>query len=152
MAQITELGNETDLKWIFNVSYSAGPRCPNHRDDVLLVQHLLNKLLPYVEMMDENGKRITTYLSRDGVCGPMTSGAIKAYQENLKSRKRMVWADGVISPSDNTGWTPIQGDQYTIVFMNRDHVKFYGKMPSDTEFPPEVVAALKRNSPTLFRG
>ena len=152
MAQITELGDETDLKWIFNVSYAVGPRSPNRRDDVLMVQHIFNKLLPYVEFKGPDGSRITSYLSRDGICGPKTNAAILAYQQNLKSRGSVVWVDGIIGSSNKSGWTPVHGDQYTIVFMNRDHVKFYGKMLSDTEFPAEVVAALKRNSPNLFQG
>ena len=57
----------------------------------------------------------------------------------------MVTADGRINSANKTGWGPLSGTQYTIVHINRDHRTIYGTMMQDTEFPPEVVLALKTN-------
>jgi hypothetical protein len=145
MAKITNLGNETDLKWIHNVSEAVGPGCWNKRDDVLLVQHALNKLLPHLEILGADGKPITAYLKRDGWFGPKTQAAILGYQNNVRKRGGVITADGRISPANKSGWGPLTGNQFTIVHMNRDHRNIHGSMMQDSEFPPEVILALKMN-------
>jgi hypothetical protein len=144
MAQITELGSEVSLKWIHNVSYNVGPQAWNKRDDVLLVQHLLNKLLAPLGLTDKNGKLITAYLVRDGICGTNTQTAIWAYQNNVKNVRKLVGSvDGYVDPSNRSGWNN-QGNQFTIVHMNRDHRQIYGRLMDDSELPAEVQAALRR--------
>jgi hypothetical protein len=145
MAKITNLGGEVDLKWIHNVSHSVGPGCWNRKDDVQLVQHALNKLMPHFVILGKDGNRITTYLKRDGICGPKTEAAIRGYQDNLRTRGKVVTADGRIDSANKSGWATMTGNQYTIVHINRDHRSIYGAMMQDLEFPPEVETALKTN-------
>jgi len=135
MAYIMNLGNETDIKWIFNVSFPVGPGCSNRPDDVQLVQHGINAIMAHLELFDDGGRPITSYLKRDGHFGPRTSAAIKAYQRNLKARRRVVAADGRIDPSSRTGWTSHTQDQYTIVHLNRDHRNCHGRMMREADFP-----------------
>lgn len=144
MAKITNLGNEVDLRWIHNVSYAVGPGCSNSSDDVMMIQHLLNKVMPSLDIVAPNGKPITAYLKRDGIFGPKTHAAIAGYQNNLRSRGKVASADGRIHPSNKSGWNA-HGNQYTIVHLNRDHRNIYGRLADDAEFPPPVIAALKRN-------
>lgn len=53
MARVMNLGDETDIKWIFNVTYAVGSGCTNRWDDVMLVQHALNTLLAAFELKDD---------------------------------------------------------------------------------------------------
>lgn len=80
MAHILDLGDQTDIKWIFNVSTSVGLNAYNRVDDVMLIQHVLNTLLAAMDIRDSNGNRFTSYLKRDGICGPRTRAAILGYQ------------------------------------------------------------------------
>ena len=143
MARIMNLGSETDIKWIYNVTFPVGPAGSNRKDDVLLVQHAINTLLPHFEIRDPKGVRITIYLKRDGIVGPRTAEAILGYQKNLRTRNRMVTADGQVDPANPTGWTIHTKDQYTIVHLNRDHRNVYGQMMREEDFPKELQAVLK---------
>lgn len=134
MAKITNLGNETDIQWIFNVSTSVGPNGYNRADDVMLVQHVLNTLLPSLDIRNAKGVRITSYLTRDGLFGRLTKEAIIGYQRNAQGRGLQLTADGMVSSASATGWTK-NNVQYTIVHMNRDHLRIYGKMMSEGDFP-----------------
>ncbi len=151
MAAIMNLGNETDIKWLINVSYPVGRAGPNRRDDVLLVQSFLNMLMPCFQLQDPvSGKRLQTYLRLDGFFGPRTGTAIVAYQRNVRSRGGLVSTDGQVDPSLRSGWTNSKDSylstQFTIVWMNRDYrATNRGKMASEDDFVPELRAALLAN-------
>jgi peptidoglycan hydrolase-like protein with peptidoglycan-binding domain len=134
MAQYFELEG-LDLAWIWNVSAAVSPRAYSHRPDVMLVQHAINTLLAPLHLKDERGTVITAYLVRDGYLGPKTNTAIAAYQRNLKGRGLLVKADGSVEPSSRDGWVRDGSAQYTIVYLNRDHVKVHGKMMDEADFP-----------------
>lgn len=139
------LGNETDIKWIYNVSFPVGPGRANNQDDVMLVQHAINTLLTHFEIKNAKGGRITTYLKRDGIFGPRTAEAILGYQQHARDvRHLVITADGVVEPASHTGWTKHSNLQYTIVHLNRDHRKLYGKMMSEDDFPDKLRDALKK--------
>ena len=59
MAKIMNLGDQTDIKWLYNVNYPVGQGCFNRRDDVLLVQIAINYLLANFVLNDAKGNRIT---------------------------------------------------------------------------------------------
>lgn len=141
MAKITNLGNETDIKWIFNVSTSVGPNGYNRGDDVMLVQHLLNTLLANLDIRNPKGVRITSYLTRDGLFGRLTKEAILGYQRNAQGRGLQLTADGMVSSANATGWTK-NNVQYTIVHMNRDHLRIFGKMADEGDFPKLLRQAI----------
>ena len=146
MARYFELsGNEVGINWLFNVSHPVGPKCANRRDDVMLVQHAINTLLPHLELKKPDGKTITAYLVRDGYFGRATREAIAAYQENLKARRKVVVGDGIVEPSSKTGWTTTGNAQYTIVHLNRDHRDFHGAMMQEEQFPALLKSAIERN-------
>lgn len=136
MAHEMALGNETDLKWIFNVTYPVGPNGVNRWDDVMLVQHALNVVMAPFELKDARGRPITSYLKRDGLFGPRTAEAILAYQTQARQvRKRMITVDGSVDPANHTGWTTHAQVQYTIVYLNRDHRDLRGRMMDEADFP-----------------
>jgi len=141
MAKITNLGDETDIKWIFNVSTSVGPNGYNRIDDVMLVQHVLNTLLATFDIRNAKGNRITSYLSRDGIFGSLTRDAIIGYQKNARGRGLQLTADGMVSSASATGWTK-NNVQYTIVHLNRDHLRVHGKMMSEADFPKILRQAI----------
>ena len=141
MAKITNLGDQTDIKWIFNVSTSVGPNGYNRIDDVMLVQHVLNTLLASFDIRNSKGARITSYLSRDGIFGSLTREAIIGYQKNAQKRGLQLTADGMISSATATGWTR-NNVQYTIVHLNRDHLRVHGKMMSEADFPTILRQAI----------
>jgi len=146
MAKYFELsGDEVGIKWLFNVSYAVGPKCENRRDDVMLVQHAINTLLPHLDLKKPDGKTITSYLVRDGYFGRNTREAIDAYQSNLKTRHRLVIADGIVEPSSKNGWTTSGNAQYTIVYLNKDHRDFHGQMMQEEQFPALLKSAIERN-------
>jgi hypothetical protein len=146
MARYFELsGDEVGIKWLFNVSYPVGPKCENRRDDVMLVQHAINTLLPHLDLKKPDGKTITSYLVRDGYFGRNTREAIVAYQENLKARHKHVVRDGIVDPSSRSGWTTTGAAQYTIVYLNRDHRDFHGTMMQEEQFPDLLKSAIMNN-------
>ena len=73
-----------------DVSAPVGIGCPNRRDDVLLVQRLLNKVPP--SQGGPNPK-----LVEDGIVGPKTSAAISGFQ-----RREFGWADGRVDRGGKT--------------------------------------------------
>ena len=137
MAHIRNLGGQTDIQWILNVDASVGPNCYNRWADVMLVQVFLNSLLAPLRLRNSQGNEIKTYLGLDGLFGTLTREAILGYQRNAQSRGLVVAADGRISSSSSTGWTS-QNNQYTIVHINRDYKKLYGKMLTEDELPAEL--------------
>jgi hypothetical protein len=150
MACIMNLGNQTDIKWIYNVSYPVGRGCPNYRDDVLLVQSFLNMLLPCLTILDPSTrKQIHSYLKLDGLFGPRTQGVIMGYQQNVKTRGGVIAADGRVDPAPESGWSQRLNVQYTTVWLNRDYRKNNGgKMATVSQFVPMLRAALLANDMT----
>ena len=143
MAQYFELERGSiDLAWIWNVSQNVTPRAYSLRPDVMLVQHAINSVMARLQLRDEHGNLITSYLTRDGYLGPKTNAAILAYQRNLKSRGYLVKCDGAVDPASRTAWTPDGHAQYTIVYLNRDHVEIQGKMMEEKDFPQLLQADL----------
>jgi len=147
MAQYFEMERDSiDMAWIWNVNGTVSPRAYSRRPDVMLVQHALNTVMAPLELTDSKGKRITSYLVRDGYMGHHTNEAIMAYQKSLKARGFYVKADGVVDPASRSGWTRDGNAQFTIVYLNRDHRRFNGgKMMEEKDFPSLLQAELLVN-------
>ncbi len=137
---------------ICNVSFGVGPKCSNFRDDVLLVQTLLNKILVSTNpLVGPDGKYVSQSLKLDGICGPKTSAAIWAYQNHLKTTRGVaVKVDGRVDSSNELGISPGTLNRFTIYLLNRDHRSIYRKELKDTDLPPALAEALRRNSPEFF--
>jgi hypothetical protein len=134
-----------DLAWIFNVNRNVGLDMGSRKADVMLVQHALNTVMAHLGLKDKSGKSIY-YLTRNGVCDRATAEAIAAYQRNLLERGRHVKADGFVSPSSRSGWNKAGDAQFTIVYLNRDHLKIHGKMMEEKDLPLELQADIKANA------
>jgi hypothetical protein len=134
-----------DLAWIFNVNRNVGLNLASRKADVMLVQHALNTVMAQLDLKDKSGKAIH-YLTRNGICDQATADAIAAYQRNLVERGRFVKADGFVSPSSHSGWTKLGDAQFTIVYLNRDHLQIQGKMMDEKDFPAELQADIKANA------
>ena len=137
MAHIKNLGGQTDLAWILNVDTSVGPNSYNRWDDVMLIQVFMNALLALLGLQDPQGRPITSYLRLDGLFGRKTKEAILGYQQNALDRGLVIAVDGIVSPSNATGWTR-QNNQFTIVHINRDYLQNYGKMLDPNDLPSEL--------------
>ena len=137
MAHIKNLGGQTDLAWILNVDASVGPNSYNRWADVMLVQVFMNALLAPLGLKDPQGRPIKTYLRLDGLFGTKSRDAIVGYQKNARGRGLVVAVDGLISPSNATGWTRAN-NQFTIVHINRDYRNTYGKMLDPNDLPAEL--------------
>jgi hypothetical protein len=136
MARYMELDQTSqDLAWIWNVSGPVSPRVFSQRPDVMLVQHALNTLMSPLQLKDDRGVEITSYLKRDGYIGPKTTALIAAYQRSLRSRGFLVKADSSIDPASRSGWTSDANAQFTIVYLNREHRNIHGKMMEEKDFP-----------------
>ena len=133
------------IAWIWNVSNSVSAHGFPPRPDVMLVQHALNTVMAQLSLADEHGREITNYLERDGYIGPKTLELIKAFQRNLRSRRLLVKADGVVDPSSRDGWTSDNNAQYTIVYLNREHRNIHGRMMNENDFPELLRANVRMN-------
>lgn len=107
-------GNSERLTpYIYNVSRSVGEGGANLRNDVLLVQNLLNIVFHNFEKMRP--------IKSDGVCGQHTIGRIKDFQIALKSKggNSQIKTDGRFDPIHNHAvFTPSQLYIYTIFYLN----------------------------------
>jgi hypothetical protein len=85
----------------FNVDWTVGSGCFNHKDDVMLVQMLFNMAF-FGDGKDAmpNGYDLklpegeTGGLKVDGICGPQTIKFIKTYQRSVKG----LYCDGKVDP------------------------------------------------------
>jgi hypothetical protein len=134
-----------DLAWIFNVNRNVGLNLMSRKPDVMLVQHALNTVMAKLDLKDKSGKTFH-YLTRNGICDQPTADAIASYQRNLVERGRFVKTDGFVSPSSRSGWTTHGDAQFTIVYLNRDHLQIQGKMMEEKDFPLELQADIKANA------
>jgi hypothetical protein len=134
-----------DLAWIFNVNRNVGLNLMSRKPDVMLVQHALNTVMAKLDLKEKSGKTIH-YLTRNGICDQAAADAIAAYQRNLVERGRFVKTDGFVSPSSRSGWTKNGDAQFTIVYLNRDHLQIQGKMMEEKDFPLELQADIKANA------
>jgi hypothetical protein len=94
----------------YNVSAAVGNHCHNMVEDVMLVQFFLKKF--YERFPSPKGE-----LKVDGVCDPVTSTWIKAFQTLMKNT---VHPDGIISRA-RTGTPRSSKTQtvYTIIWLNK---------------------------------
>jgi hypothetical protein len=141
MAYTMKLGFE-DLPIIYNIHLPVGPRMPNQRDDVLLVQTLM-KLANFTRISPalgpvESSRNITV----DGYFGQQTERMIKAFEADQKSAGKLLVADGVFETSSKEGYTG-KGVLYKIVHLNRKAKISAGWEFDALPFNPDTHAILR---------
>jgi hypothetical protein len=164
MARVTNMPAGMFPVWIYDVSHPVGYKWFQYRDDVLLVQYALNKVIAKGKIRDLSGKPTPgplgpeysplAPLKIDGIFGAKTHAAVVRYQ-----RGGSVLSDGEvdpvyeqiaklkgdpISPRYLTAYTSLP--KFTMVRLNKDVLDLYGSMMNDDDLPKEVQAALRHQS------
>ena len=161
MARVPDMPKGMFPVWIYDVSHPVSYKWFHYRDDVLLVQYALNKIIAKGKISDLNAKPTRgpmgpeypplAALKLDGIFGSKTHAAVVTYQ-----RGGSVLADGdvdpvyvqiaklkgdPISPRYLTAYTSLP--KFTMVRLNKDVLDLYGSMMDDGDMPKEVQAALR---------
>ncbi len=155
VAHVKLLSTESDLLRVsFFVDAGVGRGQRNQRDDVLLVQFMLNKLwnAKFVngELYGIAGK---PPLAIDGTCGTNTIDAIRRFQLVLYSNAegKHIIQDGVVTPVPPGQFLGARhGRVYTMILLNTNFGHEYGKdrhmkMVNEPGFPPELKSKLYAN-------
>src|SRR4051812_33550098 len=101
------LTGDRESPYLLTVDAAVGPNSPNRRDDVMLVQFLLSSIL---------GTRPNSpTVAIDGVCGPITSRAIREFQQLARGRGRPCVLDGRVDRLGLDFVGRVSGAQLTIV-------------------------------------
>jgi len=108
----------TDVPVVFTNDHPVGLGCMNQRDDVLLIQHLLNTIWHDAggsEGFQPPGEDRPLVL--DGVCGPRTEKFIQHFQQETRNRHITLVEEDRIDPV--TGAQPGGSHaHYTILALN----------------------------------
>jgi len=163
MARITEMPRGIMPVWIHDVSHPVSWKWFQYRDDVMLVQYALNKVMAKEKILDFRGKSTPgplgpeyqpiAPLDVDGIYGPKSHAAVLNYQIGT----RTVLADGDVDPvykyMAGLGGDPIGPksmmimttySRLTMFKLNTDILRLYGSLMSDDELPSEVQAVLMK--------
>lgn len=105
----------------FNVVHAVGANCPNHRDDVKLVQYLLKSF--YAKAYTHNSVYTPPNgnMTVDGACGPITLNWILKFQLDVNKRYPGTVAcdDRVDRARDHKTTGSISNTVYTILVLNK---------------------------------
>lgn len=152
MARITNLPLFGTPVWIHDVSHPVSWKWFQYRDDVMLVQYALNKVMAKDKILDFKGKATmgpmgpeyppVAPLKVDGIYGPKSHAAVLNYQIGSRS----VLADGDVDPvyKYKAGLTgdPVGAknmmimttySRFTMYKLNSDILRLYGSMMQDEE-------------------
>lgn len=122
MARLFHVSNSGDsgISVAYCVDQAVGNGCPNKREDVLLVQHLLR--VAWRDAPNSKGFRPpedAKPLEADGIFGPTTQRFIKHFQEEAKRRGANVSQDRRVDPVlSGSSSASISKSFYTILAMN----------------------------------
>ncbi|MEP6925017.1 MAG: hypothetical protein ABI954_11180 [Pyrinomonadaceae bacterium] len=105
------------LPVIYNVINAVGLNCPNHRDDVKLVQYLL---LNRYKNVQPKGATPKGEMKVDGICGGVTINWINKFQIDIMFAHRSIMADKRVDRIRNAA--TLTGDisktTYTLGWLN----------------------------------
>ena len=140
-------GSDPSVRMAYTVDQAVGPACPNRREDVLLVQHLLR--LAWKDAGASKGFRPPGEkepLKVDGICGPTTNKFIKFFQEEANRRGANCSTDGRADPiGSGTPRGSISAKFYTILAMNSARNSRQGGNQDDISKDPEFPAELRKH-------
>jgi hypothetical protein len=138
----------TDMPTIYNVSYGVGYERSNTRDDVYLVQ----KLLQFADVpVFSGGLPIggTGMITVDGYFGSETNRMIGFFQRELEKQRKLFQKGNNIDAAKGDGFTN-KGVLYLIVHLNRlakdKRPNEYMWMPYEGDTPPLLQRALAKGA------
>jgi len=119
-----DTSTDDTLPIFFNVVHAVGKQCPNMRDDVKLVQHLL--IAFYAKSEAELGwKKPPGELTVTGNCGTTTMNWIQHFQMDIRKGLGKGTLDGRVDRVRNKNLVgAISGTTYTLAFLNRGVMNF----------------------------
>ena len=144
MAQVFQIkGRDPTVTIAYCVSAAVGPGCPNRRDDVLLVQHLLRlawRTTPSSAGFRPPGE--SEPLKVDGMFGTKTGKFISYFQEEALRRGARVKQDGRVDPVVS-GASQSAGSHtfYTVLAMNsarNSRATQQADISTDPDYPTEL--------------
>jgi hypothetical protein len=147
MKLTTPLGSLGRLNYIYNVSCGVGPNLPNLREDVELVQILLNHA--GIGLTLSSGVPVG-YLNINGYLDEHTRYSLQRLEKTLRMHHKVFKSDLHIHPSSHDGYTK-SGEQYKIVHLNRmvqdsdDTGNRHRNLPYAAEIPAALKGALMRD-------
>lgn len=109
MAKVTLVDDVGRSKLFLFIHHSVGRRGRNLRDDVLLIQMMLNEIgRPGAGLMQNGsfGKTAPVELFVDGMCGPKTVAAILAFQQAMNRERKCKFCveDGTVNSTREAMW------------------------------------------------
>jgi peptidoglycan hydrolase-like protein with peptidoglycan-binding domain len=114
-----------DIPEIYNLDFPVGPKMPNTRTDVLLIQTLM-KMANFTRFTPAMGPvERSADIKVDGWFGPQTARMIKAFEADRVASGMLLVADGVFEGSTPDGFTG-KGFLYKIIHLNRSAMRAGG--------------------------
>jgi hypothetical protein len=152
MANVSILSDNPKLDKYADVTMAVGRGAPNRRDDVLLVQFMLNELFRRADEHVPPLAKPERPVGVDGKFGRNTFDGIVKFQLNIMSQFGSINLDGRIDPARASATSSISQTTYTILWMN-----YLYKLAWPQEFedllagkihnmPPELASPLNRYS------
>ena len=149
---------ETDLGNMFTVDMGVGPGRANNRDDVTVVQYLLNLWLQHPEtarVRQLAGPAASRRLVVDGIIGPKTNACIELFQCAIYQLSNApIICDGCIDKPRVSMITPDKSRSlYTIFELNNFVCALYfdsfyiSDARTRSDFPPRLLPIIKRDLP-----
>lgn len=144
LVKIRENATGGSPRVLYLVDASVGRGSPNRRDDVFLVQFLINA------MWNKLTDKVTTFGGPgsgpdvDGVCGTQTIGAIEAFQKWYWQTKPGGFIDGRIDPMPpGQPFGPVHHNPYAIIGLNANFAIMAGPdrhfaLAKEPGFPSEL--------------
>ena len=148
MPKVVNINGDPGMSFAYVVTTSVGVNCSNTREDVMLVQYLLQGIYGHPAQFTPPPKPVPgKSIKPDGFVGPITIRHIDAFQKELLTRGKSVMNDQRVDPplSPNMIGT-ISGKQYTIFHLNAAFKKArpeaFKNIMLDAECPPELGLAV----------
>lgn len=150
MARIDVIRGHVGNYLFYNVDAAVGRSCPNQRNDVLLVQYLLQenmrlKNFSYIPSTVLDGK---VQIPINGLWDQSWDTFLFNYQNELKHRGRPVVHDGRVDPvTGGRVFGPIHHTMYTILWLNMGYLEMrptdFPKIAEVGDCPPELRSRIK---------
>src|SRR4051794_36129347 len=140
------LGDTGDGGNYYNVNFAVGPRAPNKRDDILLVQWLLHRVYADHPLLTPPAPGD---IATDGFVGPQTVEWITAFQADVRRLGRPCALDGRVDSARKSVGS-ISLAPYTILWLNSAfraaNPAVFADPGSDPDMPGELMSALMTNT------